>query len=340
MKVFLTGHTGFKGSWFSMMLNSRGYEIYGYSLDPLQGGIFEATNLRDDMARDSRGDIRDIHSLEKALISANPDLVIHMAAQPLVRASYLNPRETFEVNVTGTLNVLEASKKAPNIQGIAVVTTDKVYRNFEERKPFVETDPLGAGDPYSTSKAMADLLTQTWARNEGDTPIVILRAGNVIGGGDVSDNRLIPDIVRAQRSKSAPILRNPNSIRPWQHVLDCLEGYRLAIDLMLSSRESTIFNFGPLQNDYVTVGEVATSFIELSKSIQWKLDSSNTLLEADFLALNSNKAREILGWKERLSLKQTLEATHLWYDAQENNCQMNEFTKDQIKNHQMSQRSS
>lgn len=340
MKVFLTGHTGFKGSWFSMMLNSRGYEIYGYSLDPLQGGIFEATNLRDDMARDSRGDIRDIHSLEKALISANPDLVIHMAAQPLVRASYLNPRETFEVNVTGTLNVLEASKKAPNIQGIAVVTTDKVYRNFEERKPFVETDPLGAGDPYSTSKAMADLLTQTWARNEVDTPIVILRAGNVIGGGDVSDNRLIPDIVRAQRSKSAPILRNPNSIRPWQHVLDCLEGYRLAIDLMLSSRESTIFNFGPLQNDYVTVGEVATSFIELSKSIQWKLDSSNTLLEADFLALNSNKAREILGWKERLSLKQTLEATHLWYDAQENNCQMNEFTKDQIKNHQMSQRSS
>lgn len=340
MKVFLTGHTGFKGSWFSMMLNSRGYEIYGYSLDPLQGGIFEATNLRDDMARDSRGDIRDIHSLEKALISANPDLVIHMAAQPLVRASYLNPRETFEVNVTGTLNVLEASKKAPNIQGIAVVTTDKVYRNFEERKPFVETDPLGAGDPYSTSKAMADLLTQTWARNEGDTPIVILRAGNVIGGGDVSDNRLIPDIVRAQRSKSAPILRNPNSIRPWQHVLDCLEGYRLAIDLMLSSRESTIFNFGPLQNEYVTVGEVATSFIELSKSIQWKLDSSNTLLEADFLALNSNKAREILGWKERLSLKQTLEATHLWYDAQENNCQMNEFTKDQIKNHQMSQRSS
>ena len=340
MKVFLTGHTGFKGSWFSMMLNSRGYEIYGYSLDPLQGGIFEATNLRDDMARDSRGDIRDIHSLEKALISANPDLVIHMAAQPLVRASYLNPRETFEVNVTGTLNVLEASKKAPNIQGIAVVTTDKVYRNFEERKPFVETDPLGAGDPYSTSKAMADLLTQTWARNEVDTPIAILRAGNVIGGGDVSDNRLIPDIVRAQRSKSAPILRNPNSIRPWQHVLDCLEGYRLAIDLMLSSRESTIFNFGPLQNDYVTVGEVATSFIELSKSIQWKLDSSNTLLEADFLALNSNKAREMLGWKERLSLKQTLEATHLWYDAQENNCQMNEFTKDQIKNHQMSQRSS
>ncbi len=340
MKVFLTGHTGFKGSWFSMMLNSRGYEIYGYSLDPLQGGIFEATNLRDDMARDSRGDIRDIHSLEKALISANPDLVIHMAAQPLVRASYLNPRETFEVNVTGTLNVLEASKKAPNIQGIAVVTTDKVYRNFEERKPFVETDPLGAGDPYSTSKAMADLLTQTWARNEVDTPIAILRAGNVIGGGDVSDNRLIPDIVRAQRSKSAPILRNPNSIRPWQHVLDCLEGYRLAIDLMLSNRESTIFNFGPLQNDYVTVGEVATSFIELSKSIQWKLDSSNTLLEADFLALNSNKAREMLGWKERLSLKQTLEATHLWYDAQENNCQMNEFTKDQIKNHQMSQRSS
>ena len=336
MKVFLTGHTGFKGSWFSMMLNNRGYEIYGYSLDPLRGGIFEATNLSDDIARDSRGDIRDIHSLEKALVSANPDLVIHMAAQPLVRASYLNPRETFEVNVTGTLNVLEASKKAPNIQGIAVVTTDKVYRNLEERKPFVETDPLGAGDPYSTSKAMADLLTQTWARNEADIPIAILRAGNVIGGGDVSDNRLIPDIVRAQRSNIAPILRNPNSIRPWQHVLDCLEGYRMAIDFMLSSRKSTIFNFGPLQNEYATVGEVATFFIEMSNTIQWKLDNLNTLPEADFLALNSNKAREMLGWRERLSLKQTLEATHLWYKAQANNDDMNEFTKNQIKSHEIS----
>lgn len=334
MKVFLTGHTGFKGSWFSMMLNSRGFEIYGYSLDPLRGGIFEAANLRDDLARDYRGDIRDVHLLEGALVSANPDLVIHMAAQPLVRTSYLNPRETFEVNVTGTLNVLEASRKAPNVQGIAVVTTDKVYRNLDERKPFVETDPLGAGDPYSTSKAMADLLTQTWARNETGIPVAILRAGNVIGGGDVSDDRLIPDIVRAQRSKTAPVLRNPNSIRPWQHVLDCLEGYRLAIDFILTRRESTIFNFGPLHNDYVTVGEVATSFIDLAKTTQWKLATSNPLLESDFLALNSDKARGMLGWKQRLSLKQTLEVTHLWYEAQANNDDMNIFTKEQIKNHE------
>lgn len=335
MKVFLTGHTGFKGSWFSMMLKSRGYEVYGYSLDPLQGGIFQAANLRKDVARDTRGDIRDAHSLEAALISANPDLVIHMAAQPLVRASYRNPRETFEVNVTGTLNVLEASKKAPNVQGIAVVTTDKVYRNLEERKPFVETDPLGAGDPYSTSKAMADLLAQTWAHNEAGIPIAIFRAGNVIGGGDVSDNRLIPDLVRAQRSKTIPILRNPNSVRPWQHVLDCLEGYQLAIDFMLKNRESTIFNFGPLQNGYITVGEVATNFIDIAKTIQWKQDNSKSLHEADFLALNSNKAREVLGWKEKLSLKQTLEATHLWYEAQANKDDMNIFTREQIKNHEM-----
>ena len=338
MKVFLTGHTGFKGSWLSMMLNSRGYEVYGYSLDPLQGGIFEAANLRDDVARDTRGDIRDVHSLEQALISANPDLVIHMAAQPLVRDSYRNPKETFEVNVTGTLNVLEASKKAANVQGIAVVTTDKVYRNLEERKLFVETDPLGAGDPYSTSKAMADLLAQTWAHNEAGIPIAIFRAGNVIGGGDVSDNRLIPDIVRAQRSKTIPVLRNPNSVRPWQHVLDCLEGYQLAVDFMLKNRESTIFNFGPLQDGYITVGEVATSFIDIGKTIQWKQDNSNTLHEADFLALNSNKAREVLGWKEILSLKQTLEVTHLWFEAQANNCDMNIFSKEQIKNHEIMRR--
>jgi CDP-glucose 4,6-dehydratase len=321
-----------------MMLNSRGYEVYGYSLDPLEGGIFQAANLHEDVARDTRGDIRDVQLLEQALISANPDLVIHMAAQPLVRASYRNPRETFEVNVTGTLNVLEASKKVANVQGIAVVTTDKVYRNLEERKPFVETDPLGARDPYSTSKAMADLLAQTWARNEADIPIAIFRAGNVIGGGDVSDNRLIPDVVRAQRSKTAPILRNPNSVRPWQHVLDCLEGYQLALDFMLKHGESIIFNFGPLQNGYITVGEVATNFIDIGKTIQWKQDNSNTLHEADFLALNSNKAREVLGWKERLSWKQTLEATHLWYEAQAGNYDMNIFTKEQIKNHEKTQR--
>ena len=218
------------------------------------------------------------------------------------------------------------------------MTTDKVYRNLEERKPFVETDPLGAGDPYSTSKAMADLLAQTWAHNEAGIPISIFRAGNVIGGGDVSDHRLIPDIVRAQRSKIAPILRNPNSVRPWQHVLDCLEGYQLALDFILKNRESTIFNFGPLQDGYITVGEVATNFIDISKTIQWKQDNSNIFHEADFLALNSNKAREVLGWKEKLSLKQTLEATHLWYEAQANKDDMNIFTREQIKNHEMTRR--
>lgn len=333
MRIFLTGHTGFKGAWLSMMLAMNGHEVYGYALNPLAEGIFSAANISAEMKRDMRGDIRDISALNKAFRLANPDLVIHMAAQPLVRTSYLNPVETFEVNVTGTLNVLEATRSSTNIKGIAVITTDKVYRNLEERKPFRELDPLGPSDPYSTSKAMADLLSQTWSRNISDVPISIFRAGNVIGGGDVSENRLIPDIVRAQSRDTAPVLRNPDSVRPWQHILDCLTGYRMAIDWMLDKQQGIILNFGPTPKEYVTVGEVANKFIEISQSKPWKKEMAEAMPESGFLALDSTKARDLLNWDNKYSLKQSLKATHDWYRDKAIGLDMNTITKEQIKSH-------
>jgi CDP-glucose 4,6-dehydratase len=333
VKIFLTGHTGFKGSWFSIMLSLQGHEVFGYSLDPLRGGIFESTQLGNRITSDLRGDIRDEVLLERALTTAQPDFVFHMAAQPLVRTSYLDPKETFETNVTGPLNVLQATKKLPNVRGIAVVSTDKVYLNLEQRKPFIETDPLGSGDPYSTSKAMADLLTQSWVSKVSDTPTVILRAGNVIGGGDVSDNRLIPDIVRSQRDNCAPTLRNPGAVRPWQHVLDCLNGYKLAMEWTLENSKSTILNFGPLNGEYRTVGEVAEKYIEISHGKSWMLQKLEELPESNFLALNSEKARTLLDWKEQFNFEDSLSATYKWYLEQEKKSDMYDFTVQQIQKH-------
>jgi CDP-glucose 4,6-dehydratase len=335
MKFFITGHTGFKGSWFVLMLQSQGHEVMGYSLDPLKDGIFVSADVGGRISRDTRGDIRDVSSLENALRSANPDVVVHMAAQPLVRASYENPAETFEINVTGTLNVLKAIRKSVKPKAIAVITTDKVYRNLGEGRPYSELDALGSGDPYSTSKAMADLLAQTWAKNVTNSPVGIFRAGNVIGGGDVSENRLIPDIVRSQKIGNSVKLRNPSSIRPWQHVLDCLYGYKAAIEWMLAKGESTILNFGPPNDVYRTVGEVATKYLEISKGGDWILDQSSGFPEANFLALDSSKARQLLGWSDIFSLEETLTATHDWYSAQSQSAEMFEFTKQQIENHRM-----
>lgn len=315
------------------MLSLQSHEVFGYSLDPVRGGIFDSTQLGNRLARDLRGDVRDELSLERALTKAQPDFVIHMAAQPLVRTSYHNPKETFETNVTGTLNVLQATRKLPNIRGIAVVTTDKVYLNLEKQKPFIESDPLGPSDPYSTSKAMADLLTQSWISKVSDTPTVILRAGNVIGGGDISENRLVPDIVRSQRAGIAPTLRNPNAVRPWQHVLDCLNGYKLAMEWTLENSRSTILNFGPLNDEYRTVGEVAEKYIEISHGRPWNFEKSEELPESNFLALNSEKARTLLDWKEHFTFEETLSATCKWYLEQEKKSDMYDFTVQQIQNH-------
>lgn len=334
LKYFVTGHTGFKGSWLLLKLREKGHEVIGYSLDPLENGIYETAQLSTIVEKDIRMDIRDYESLESEIKKAQPEIVVHLAAQPLVGASYENPSDTFEINVTGTLNLLRACQTTPSIKAIAVITTDKVYENLNQRRPFVENDPLGLGDPYSTSKAMADLLTQSWMKSVAKVPVGVFRAGNVIGGGDVSPNRLIPDIVNAQRSNRPVQLRNPSAVRPWQHVLDCLEGYQRAIDWMLANEKNIVLNFGPDYSEYRTVGEIAKDYVQISGRGSIEILNRSGFPEADFLTLDSSRARSTLNWNDKLSLQETLKWTHEWYLRQDERLNVLDISIQQIREYE------
>ncbi len=331
MKYFLTGHTGFKGSWYALQLSLQGHEVFGYALDPLDDGMFVAGNISQLLSEDIRADIRDAKFLNSQLKRIQPDVVVHMAAQPLVSDSYQRPIETFETNVGGTLNLLNACLSVTSLKVIAIITTDKVYQNSREKRAFVEFDALGVGDPYSTSKAMADLLTQSWMNNITKIPIGIFRAGNVIGGGDVSANRLIPDLVISERRNHAILLRNPGAVRPWQHVLDCLAGYQDAIDWLIKNQQNLIVNFGPDFKDYKSVEDVAKKYIEISGKGSIVFSESNSLSEAEFLTLDSSKARKLLSWEDKLDFTESLQLTHNWYKSQEEGLNMLEISKEQIK---------
>lgn len=314
--VLITGHTGFKGSWLIAMLHHQGAKVSGIALDPVTGGIFEKAALHELLANDIRLDIRDSVELKKAFQSIAPDVVIHLAAQPLVLASYEKPSETYETNVIGTLNVLQAVDATSSVEATLIITTDKVYRQeVGIEKVFVETDALGAADPYSTSKAMADLLVQSWIVSNPGHRIGIARAGNVIGGGDVATNRLLPDLLRAFAAKEVAKVRNPDSVRPWQHVLDCLNGYLILLDKLLAGEiPSGAFNFGPDPKSPQTVGEVAdlvaTSWVDQAT---WKAELSSRSSESGFLVLESEKAKTFLGWRETLTPVQAVQWTVSWH---------------------------
>ena len=331
MKIVLTGHTGFKGSWFSVMLKEYGHDLYGFSLKPVANGLFKNANLSALYSKESYSDIRDERQLEKFCMKANADLIIHFAAQPLVRYSYRNPEETFSVNVNGTLNVLKTAEVCDSVSKVLVITTDKVYRNLEERRPFVETDPLGGSDPYSTSKAMADLLADSWGKSVSKKQILIGRAGNVIGGGDFAEDRLIPDLYRSYQVKTKPTLRNPESVRPWQHVLDCLNGYRRLIELSEQKPLSNAWNFGPEAKDYRTVREVTKGFQQNLGAGEWAEVPDNTMHEAGFLTLDSSKAFNELNWHNKLDFENSVNWTADWYKAIHNNQDFYKITIQQTK---------
>ena len=302
--VLITGHTGFKGSWLIAMLQHQGVKVSGIALDPIKDGIFEKAALHELLAHDIRLDIRDSGELKKAFQRISPDVVIHLAAQPLVLASYEKPSETYETNVIGTLNVLQAVEATSSVEATLIITTDKVYRQEAGiEKAFVETDAMGAADPYSTSKAMADLLTQSWIAGHPQARIAIARAGNVIGGGDVAENRLLPDLVNAFASGQKGVVRNPNSVRPWQHVLDCLAGYITLTEALLSGKaKSGPFNFGPAPEVPLKVGEVAgIASTVWGESADWVIENRTQPLESKFLTLDSRKSKSVLGWSEKLS---------------------------------------
>jgi CDP-glucose 4,6-dehydratase len=267
------------------------------------------------LAHDIRLDIRDSVELTKAIQRISPDVVIHLAAQPLVLASYEKPSETYEINVIGTLNVLQAIRATFSVEASLIITTDKVYRQEAGiEKAFVETDAMGAADPYSTSKAMADLLTQSWISSHPEARIAIARAGNVIGGGDVAENRLLPDLVKAFAAGKPGVVRNPNSVRPWQHVLDCLAGYVSLVEgLLAGSAKPGAYNFGPAPEVPLQVEYVArTAAVVWGEDARWIVEQRDQPHESQFLTLDSNKSWGVLGWREKLTAQDAIEWSVEW----------------------------
>lgn len=322
-KVLVTGHTGFKGSWLSLWLLEMGAQPFGYALAPptVRESLFQLTHLADRMPSQF-GDIRDRKEFVEYVNSHDFDLVFHLAAQPLVRESYADPIATYETNVMGTIHLLDALRSHPTIKSAVIVTTDKCYENKEWVWPYKETDPLGGHDPYSSSKAMAELAThsyrQSFFRRNGPH-IVTARGGNVVGGGDFSKDRLIPDIV-ASIKKNLPVsLRNPHSVRPWQHVLDALYGYLvLAYHIGVNIADwSPSYNFAPSDNtNDFTVLKITKELIQALNQGAYDIDeNSNNPHEATMLRLDSSLANSQLGWTSMYSTKQTIHLTAKWYEA-------------------------
>lgn len=331
MHYLVTGHTGFKGAWLTLLLKQKGHTVSGISLDPEPGSLFETAHISDFMEHDFRVDIRDSSKLSSAITEINPDVLIHLAAQPLVRRSYREPRETFETNVNGTLNVLEASQNLQNLKARLIITTDKVYKNVDRVEGYVETEPLGGDDPYSSSKAMADLLTQSWVKSFPAMPTAIARAGNVIGGGDVCEDRLIPDAVRAFSSGKPLHIRYPNAVRPWQHVLDCVNGYLALVEALLAGKGQGEWNFGPGTESFVSVGEVSAKAAEYwGKYAEVVVDDGENLHEANLLALNSQRAINNLGWNNKLIYPESLNWVINWQKEVQETRDSLEATNSQI----------
>jgi CDP-glucose 4,6-dehydratase len=340
-RVFLTGHTGFKGGWLSLLLSGMGAEIRGYALDPgTEPNLFTAASVAS-VLDDTRGDIRDFASLKRAMIEFHPEVVFHLAAQPLVRKSYADPLGTYAINVQGTAHVLEAVREVASVRSVVCITTDKCYENREWFWPYREIDPLGGYDPYSSSKACAEIVTAAYrnsffsaaGNSEPCVGIATVRAGNVIGGGDWSDDRLIPDLIRGFRARKPVLIRRPKSIRPWQHVLEPLHGYIKVAEKLLAGQAqfASSFNFGPADEDAWAVEKIATKLAESwGNGASWECDADPGVHEAHYLRLDSSKARMELGWRPRLDLEAALEWTVSWYRAWHEGGNMLNETRGQI----------
>ncbi|MBU3661368.1 MAG: CDP-glucose 4,6-dehydratase [Flavobacteriales bacterium] len=340
-KVFLTGHTGFKGSWLTILLNELGAKVKGYSLPPEnKNDIYNSIHF--DSIQSVIADIRDRKKLEDEIIEFQPDFIFHLAAQPLVRLSYQIPSETFEINVIGTANLLSAVKKLDKKCQVICITTDKVYHNNEWIYPYRETDELGGYDPYSASKAASEIVISSYKNsffNLKDYQIhkkavASVRAGNVIGGGDWSKDRLIPDIIKSISSNNEIVVRNPNAVRPWQHVLEPIFGYLLLGSKMVNEpvKHSTAYNFGPSNSDNLTVREILEIAINSYGSGTYTIkEEENQLHEANLLRLDISKVSNELNWKPKFSANQAVDLTIQWYKNFNNGISAVELVKNDIQ---------
>jgi CDP-glucose 4,6-dehydratase len=346
-RVFVTGHTGFKGSWLSLWLVSLGAEVCGYALAPeTDPNLFTVLGLGGQI-QSILGDVRDLSALEAAMRRFQPEVVIHMAAQPLVRLSYLQPLETYAVNVMGTAHVLDAVRRTPSVRAVVSVTSDKCYENRERHEPYREDEAMGGHDPYSSSKGCAELVTAAYRRSffHGPAPrtaVASARAGNVIGGGDWAEDRIVPDIIRAFTRHEAVGVRNPRAVRPWQHVLEPLSGYLLLAERLYAECEKFEggWNFGPTEADAQPVRHLVDEMARLwGNGASWQDQSeANPPHEAHLLRLDSSKARAQLGWRPRWHLDDALARTTEWYRQYDQGAHsavaMRDFTLGQIAAYQ------
>jgi CDP-glucose 4,6-dehydratase len=342
-RVFLTGHTGFKGSWLSLWLQDLGAELAGYSLPPpTDPSLFAQAGAERGMVS-LLGDVRELAQLREAVRNHSPEIVFHLAAQSLVRRSYVEPVETFATNVMGTVNVLEAVRNCTSVKAVVIVTSDKCYENQERPEPYREGDRLGGFDPYSSSKACAELVTAAYRRsffnpsNADSVGVASARAGNVIGGGDWTEDQLVPDIIRSLLGQTELLIRSPRATRPWQHVLEPLYGYLLLAQHLYRqpAKYSDCWNFGPEESDAVTVSELLERMSTfLGRHVPWRLDSGHHPHEAGLLKLDSTKAKRDLGWYPQWNLNRALQATAQWYTALQSRDDLRAVTLDQIHSYQ------
>ncbi|HEX8747030.1 MAG TPA: CDP-glucose 4,6-dehydratase [Pyrinomonadaceae bacterium] len=347
-RVLVTGHTGFKGSWLSLWLAEMGARVAGYALEPpTTPSLFQLARISESV-ESINGDVRDFDSLSRAIARHRPEIVIHMAAQSLVRRSYSDPVETYGTNVMGTVNLLEAVRRSASdfVKAVLVVTSDKCYENREWVWGYRETEPMGGHDPYSSSKGCAELVTSAMrssffqsktGANRAATAVASARAGNVLGGGDWAEDRLVPDIIKSWVEGREVAIRNPRAVRPWQHVLDPLSGYLLLCEKLYEEGAAYAegWNFGPSEEDAQTVEHVVGRLSELwalgDGKAEWVLDGNVHPHEANYLKLDCSKARSHLRWQPRWNLERTLRETVSWYRAYQSGEQMQGFSLEQIR---------
>lgn len=340
-RVFLTGHTGFKGGWLALWLAQMGAQVRGYALDPsTEPNLFFTARVGEGL-EDFRGDLRDRATLDRAMREFEPEVVFHLAAQPLVRRSYADPLETYSTNVMGTAHVLESIRTIDSVRAVVVVTTDKCYLNREWEWGYRENEQLGGYDPYSSSKACAEILSASYRSSyfhpdryaSHRVALATARAGNVIGGGDWSEDRLLPDLIRGFVSGVPTLIRNPAAVRPWQHVLEPVAGYIALAERLLAGQVefADAWNFGPWDDDAWPVERIADAMVKRwGGGASWTTDHAEKVHEAGYLKLDSSKARARLKWEPRLRLQTALEWLVDWYQAWNSEAEMHEFTVGQI----------
>ncbi len=341
-RVFLTGHTGFKGSWLALWLTKLGAEVCGYSLAPnTEPSMFKELGIENKIAKSVIGDILDDAALEKTMQDFQPEIVFHLAAQPLVRLSYAEPVLTYKTNVIGTLNVLEAARKCPSVKAFVNITTDKCYENKEINRGYREDEPMGGHDMYSSSKGCVEIMSSSFRRSflQEGYAMATARAGNVIGGGDWALDRLIPDCVKFINAGQKIEIRNPVAVRPWQHVLEPLSGYLLLGQKLLEHglHYADGFNFGPNEDSVLKVAEVAQKVTEFYGRGEVVVHKRDDLHEANLLMLNIEKAEKVLGWTPTYTANQAIEKTVEWYrHFYAKDTDMYKFTINQIENYEES----